>query len=187
MNFLLQPQRHQIALWLNTLPIKQQINAFTCSTRVRDVVCTNVYALPIIQWIHILGVAVICGSILLISLRMMGLLKFYPSLADMARRLLPWTWFAIVVNVITGVIMVIDRPTRALDSISFFFSMIFLVLATILSIYFAITLRRNPLYWESSRSRQTWARVLGTASALLWVGVIVGDRLIVYTQQRGPF
>jgi uncharacterized protein DUF6644 len=178
MNFLLQPQRHQVALWLNSLPIKQQINAFTRS---------SVYALPIIQWIHILMVAVICGSILLISLRMMGLLKFYPSLSDMARRLLPWTWFAIVVNVITGVIMVIDRPTRALDSISFFFSMTFLVLATILSIYFAITLRRDPLYWESSRSRQTWARVLGTVSALLWVGVIVGDRLIVYTQQRGPF
>jgi hypothetical protein len=166
---------HQLGLWLNTLPIKPSINAFTRS---------SVYALPIIQWIHILGVAVICGSIMLISLRMMGFLKFYPSLADMARRLLPWTWLAIVVNVITGAIMVIDRPTRATDSLTFPYSMIFLILATILAVYFALSLRRDPLYWESSRSRQTWARVLGAVSVLLWVGVIVGDRLIVYA--RGP-
>jgi hypothetical protein len=166
---------HQFGLWLNTLPIKQSINAFTRS---------NLYALPLIQWIHILGVAVICGSIMLISLRMIGLLSFSPSLADMARRLLPWTWLAIVVNVITGAIMVIDRPTRATDSLTFPYSMLFLIIATVLSILFAITLRRDPLFWESSGTRRTWARILGTVSALLWVGVIVGDRLIVYA--KGP-
>jgi hypothetical protein len=80
--------------------------------------------------------------------------------------------------------MVIDRPTRATDSLTFPYSMIFLILATILAVYFALSLRRDPLYWESSRSRQTWARVLGTVSVLLWVGVIIGDRLIVYA--RGP-
>jgi hypothetical protein len=166
---------HQCGLWLNTLPIKQQINAFTRS---------SVYALPIIQWIHILGVAVICGSIILISLRMMGFLSFSPPLADLARRLLPWTWFAIVVNVVTGAIMLIDRPTRTTDSLTWPYSMTFLIIATILSIYFAITLRIDPQYWERSTTRRTTARILGAVSALLWVGVIIGDRLIVYA--KGP-
>jgi hypothetical protein len=166
---------HQFGLWLNTLPIKQPINAFTRN---------NLYALPLIQWIHIVGVAVICGSIIMISLRMTGLLRFSPPLAEMAKRLLPWAWLAIVVNVITGAIMVIDRPTRATDSLTFPYSMLFLIIATILTIYFAITLRRDPLYWENSTARRTWARVLGVVSALLWVGVIVGDRLIVYA--KGP-
>ena len=175
---------HEFGLWLNTLPIKQQINAFTCSVRVKGVDCTNVYALPLIQWIHILGVAVICGSIMMIGLRMMGLLRFSPPLADMARRLLPWAWLAIVVNVITGVIMLIDRSTRTTDSLTWPYSILFLIVATALSIYFAITLRIDPEYWEKSTARRTWARVLGAATVLLWIGVIVGDRLIVYA--KGP-
>ena len=166
---------HQFGLWMNTLPIRAWLNSISR---------TQIYAIPLIQWIHILGVALICGSVVLIGLRMMGFLKFSPPLADMARRLLPWTWFAIVVNVITGVIMVLDRPTRATDSLTFPYSMIFLIVATILSIYFAITLRRDPDYWERSGSRRGTARLLGALSTLLWIGVIFGDRLIFYA--KGP-
>ena len=163
---------HDFALWLNTLSIKPSINAFTAA---------SIYSLPLIQWIHILGSALICGTVILIGLRMMGLLSFSPPLAQMARRLLPWTWLAIVVNVITGVVMVLDRPTRALDSFTFPYSVLFVLVGTILSIYFAITLRGDPGYWDKPGGRRTASRVLGTLTVLLWMGVIVGDRLIVYT------
>jgi hypothetical protein len=170
---------HELALWLNTTPFRRWLN---------DITNNQLYALPLIQWIHIMGIAVICGSIVLISLRMMGLLRFSSPLADMARRLLPWTWTAIVVNIATGLIMVVDRPTRALDSGSFPYKILFLIFATALSIYFAITLRADPQYWEKTGMRRSVARVLGALSVLLWVGVIIGGRWIFYSAPpRGTF
>jgi hypothetical protein len=163
---------HDVALWLNTLPLKAAVNRFTAA---------SIYSLPLIQWIHILGTALICGTVILIGLRMMGFLSFSPSLAEMSHRLLPWAWGAIVVNIVTGVIMVIDRPTRALDSYTFPYSVLFLIVGTVLSIYFAVAVRRDPTRWDRPGGHQTAARVLGTLTVLLWAGVIVGDRLIVYT------
>jgi hypothetical protein len=163
---------HDLALWLNTVPIRKPVNAFTAA---------SIYTLPLIQWIHILGSALICGTVIMIGLRMMGLFSFSPPLADLSRRLLPWAWLAIVINIITGMVMVIDRPTRALDSFTFPYSVLFVIVGTVLSIYFAITLRIDPGYWDRPGGRRTASRVLGTLTVLLWVGVIVGDRLIVYT------
>jgi hypothetical protein len=164
---------HDLAIWLNTTPFRRWVNGITAG---------NLYALPLIQWVHIMGIAVICGSVVLISLRMMGFLRFSPPLADMARRLLPWTWLAIVLNVLTGIFMVVDRPTRGLDAISFPFKILFLLFATVLSIYFAITLWRDREYWDKSGTRRVVARALGTVSFLLWIGVIIGGRWIFYSR-----
>ncbi len=163
---------HDLALWLNGTDIKKSVNVITAA---------NVYYLPLIQWVHIICIAIICGSIIMISLRMMGLLRWSP-LADMTRRLLPWTWLAVFLNVVTGIFMVIDRPTRALDSGAFPFKILFLIVGTALSIYFALTLRSDPDYWEKSGFRRSAARVLGLVSLLLWVGVIVGGRWIFYSR-----
>jgi hypothetical protein len=164
---------HEFALWLNTIPFRRWLTAITQN---------NLYALPLIQWVHIIGASVICGSVVMMSLRMMGLLRFSPPLADMARRLLPWTWGAIAVNVATGIIMVIDRPTRALDATSFPYKMLFLIVATLLSIYFAITLRRDPEYWEKSARHRAMARVVGALSVVLWLGIIIAGRWIFYSR-----
>jgi hypothetical protein len=164
---------HDLALWLNTTPARRWLNGITQN---------DLYALPLIQWVHIIGVSIICGSVILMSLRMMGLLRFSPPLADMARRLLPWTWGAIAVNVITGIIMVIDRPARALDAASFPYKILFLIVATILSVYFAVTLRRDPEYWEKSARHRAMARAMGALSVLLWVGIIIAGRWIFYSR-----
>jgi hypothetical protein len=164
---------HDLALWLNGTPFRRWVNGITAG---------NLYTLPLIQWVHIIGVATICGSVVLMSLRMMGLLKFSPPLADMARRLLPWTWTAIVVNVATGIIMVVDRPTRALDAGSFPYKILFLIVATALSVYFAVTLRRDPDYWDKSAQHRATARVVGAVSVLLWVGIIIAGRWIFYSR-----
>jgi hypothetical protein len=164
---------HDLALWLNTTPFRRWLNGITQN---------DLYALPLIQWVHIIGVSVICGSIVLISLRMMGFLKFSPPLAELSRRLLPWTWVAIVTNISTGIIMVVDRPARALDAGSFPYKILFLVFATALSIYFAITLRRDPAYWEKSGRSRFAARALGAVSVLLWIGVIIAGRWIFYSR-----
>jgi hypothetical protein len=100
----------------------------------------------------------------------------------MARRLLPWTWVAIAVNVVTGVFMVIDRPARALNGLTFPYKMIFIVVATALAAWFAVALRGDPDYWDRTPGRRSSARVLGAVTVLLWIGVIVAGRWIFYAR-----
>jgi hypothetical protein len=164
---------HDLVLWLNQSPMRRWLNSIST---------TNLYAIPLVQWVHIMGIAVIVGSVVLMSLRMMGLLRFSPPLADMARRLLPWTWAAIAVNITTGILMVVDRPGRGIDNVAFPYKMMFLIFATVLSIFFAISLRRDPDYWEKSPRRRAAARAVGLVSVLLWVGVIVAGRWLFYSR-----
>src|SRR5690606_4453939 len=125
------------AIWLNQADIHFWA---------RDITRAQPFTIPVLQWFHLLAVGAIIGTMGLMSLRMMGVAEFTPPLSTMAR-FLPWTWVAIAVNVATGAFMVADRPTRALDGLSFSYKMIFLILATVLSVVFAVTLSRDPLYF----------------------------------------
>jgi hypothetical protein len=100
----------------------------------------------------------------------------------MARRLLPWTWVAIAVNVVTGVFMVIDRPARALNGLTFPYKMIFIVVATALAVWLSVALRGDPDYWDRTPGRRSSARVFGAVTVLLWIGVIVAGRWIFYAR-----
>ncbi len=164
---------HEFAVWLTRTPARAWVHGIFTGAE---------YSMPVVQWIHILGICTIVGTVGFISLRMMGLFTFSPPLADMARRMLPWAWIAIATNVTTGTFMVIDRPTRSFDSTSFPYKILFLIVGTALTITFAVTLRRDPNYWERTAARQTTARIIGALSLFLWIGVIAAGRWIYYAK-----
>ena len=67
---------------------------------------------PIIQSVHILGIAVVMGSIVMLDLRILGLAVPAQQLPEMARRLMPWLWCALASNLFSGSFFVFARPLR---------------------------------------------------------------------------
>jgi Family of unknown function (DUF6644) len=165
---------YQFASWLDTTPIHAWARSITAGT--------DEVALLAVQVTHVLTVCVIAGSAGIFSLRMMGVIAAGQPLAVVARRLLPWAWGAITLQILTGGFMVLDRPERAMDSLTFPYKMGFLILAIALTAAFGITLRRDPHYWDEDGNHRLAARVLGALSLLLWIGVIFGGRWIAYEQ-----
>ena len=53
---------------------------------------------PIAQSFHILGIATVVGSIVMVDLKFLGLALPGQNVSEMIRRLLPWTWCALGVN-----------------------------------------------------------------------------------------
>jgi hypothetical protein len=163
---------HQFAGWINTTALHAWARSITAGTEDK--------ALLAVQITHVLTVCALAGSIGILSLRMTGVLGTSQPLATMARRLLPWTWGAIVVQVLTGGFMILDRPERAFDSLTFPYKMGFLLAAIVVTAVFGLTLRADPGYWDKSGNRRLAARVLGGVSLVLWIGVIFAGRWIAY-------
>ncbi len=67
---------------------------------------------PIIQSVHILGIAVVMGSIVMLDLRILGLAVPSQQLPEMANRLMPWLWWALASNLLSGSFFVFARPLR---------------------------------------------------------------------------
>src|SRR5215471_4635999 len=84
-------------------------------TTVRD----TVWAFPLIETFHLLALAVLLGSVLIVNLRVFGLGKQYSAAAQMARQLEPWMLWSIVVLIATGIPMAFSEPMKCFESYSF--------------------------------------------------------------------
>jgi uncharacterized membrane protein SirB2 len=88
---------------------------------------------PMVQTIHLLGIAAMMGSIVLISLRSLGLATPSQEPSEMAVRLAPWFWSALPILFLSGVVFVIARPERYFANAVFGYKFAMLVPAIVLA------------------------------------------------------
>lgn len=136
---------------------------------------------PIIQTVHILGIAVVMGSVVLLNLRLLGLAVPSQSISDLTARTLPWFWIALVSNFASGAFFVFGRPNRYFNNPVFASKLAFLIPAIALALFFYLMHRRHPGYWEQA-SRRWQARGLAIVSLGLWIMVIMAGRWIAYLE-----
>lgn len=136
---------------------------------------------PIIQTVHILGIAVVMGTAVLLSLRILGLAIPSQNLTELTRRCMPWFWLALLSNFISGAFFVLGRPARYFNNPVFTTKMSLLLPAILLMLAFYILHRRHPGYWE--RPDKQWpARTIAVAVIALFILVSVCGRWIAYLE-----
>lgn len=136
---------------------------------------------PIVQSFHIFGIAVVMASIVMVDLRFLGLAVPSQNISEMARRLLPWMWWALLLNATTGSVFVIARPLRYLYNPIFAWKFTFLILALALAFVVHRLSLRESLYWECSFRRRISGQLIAAVSLLLWIGVMMAGRWIAYS------
>ncbi len=136
---------------------------------------------PISQALHIMGIAVVMGSVVMVDLRLLGLAVPSQSVSEMIGRLMPWTWCALSLNLITGLLFVVARPGRYFFNPVFGIKFALLVPAVLLALVIHRLSFREPGYWEGSSVRLISARVIAVVSLALWVGVVLSGRWIAYS------
>lgn len=136
---------------------------------------------PIVQTFHIIGIGVVVGSILMINLRFLGIAVRSQNLTEMIDRLMPWLWSALAVNAASGLVFVVARPIRYFYNPVFAYKVAFLIPAVTLAFVVHRLSRREPGFWERSRTRLNAGRAIAAASLVLWVGVILAGRWIAYS------
>ena len=136
---------------------------------------------PIVQAFHICGIAVVMASVVMVDLRFLGLAVPSQNVSEMVRRLMPWTWWALLLNASTGSVFVIARPLRYFYNPIFAWKLTFLVPAVALAVIVHRLSLRESGYWESSLGRRIAGRLVAGVSLLLWIGVVLAGRWIAYS------
>ena len=135
---------------------------------------------PIIQTVHLLGITAIMGSVVMIDLKVLGLAIPSQSTPDVIRRLMPWTWCALPILAVSGLVFVFARPQRYFVNPVFGTKFALLVPALILAAALQVMSARNPGLWKEPGAARVSARAIAAVSLLLWIGVVLAGRWVAY-------
>jgi uncharacterized membrane protein len=152
------------------------------STSLSHAIQTAGWIIPALQTIHILGIAVLFFSAVIVDLRLWGVLQRDVALRDVARRFLPVIWPTVLVLLLTGSFLIIGEPRRSLLNSTFYLKMTLLAFALLLTIALQWSLSAVPEFWQKDRGRRIAARFAATLSILAWCSIIFAGRWIAYTQ-----
>jgi uncharacterized membrane protein len=111
----------------------RDFSRWLAATPLSHAIQTNGWVIPMLQTIHILAVAVVFSSAILVNLRLWRLLQRDVAVSDIARRFLPVIWPVLLILLLTGSLLIIGEPRRALLNTTFYFKMTLLVVALVLT------------------------------------------------------
>lgn len=139
-------------------------------TAIRD----SRWLFPVIEAVHLLGLAMMGGLVLLVDMRLMGLAMPRKPVAALAREIQPWLIGALSVMLITGLLLYTSEPLKLYYNPAFWMKMSFLTSA----IVYTFTVRRAVLAADETRVGPVWGKLVALVSIALWAGVGVGGRAI---------
>jgi uncharacterized membrane protein len=131
-------------------------------------------AYPFVSALHILGIALLIGPIVLVDLRLMGLLR--ASLSPMATTLLVRTaMIGFAIAIVTGVALFSVQALKYAHNPIFQMKLALIVLAGANALALRLSGRGIASELETPRRR-----IFGAASLLLWLGVLFAGRWIAF-------
>ena len=147
----------------------------------------NAWAIPAIQSIHIVGIALVMGSVLLIDLRILGWAGMDQTLRQTTRRFGPWLTGSLWLLLATGILMVVGEPVRELITFSFWLKMALVAIGALVAAIFQWALRRHDEPWGDTLVHRPSIKTLAIVTFLIWVCIIVLGRLIAYDHVWGAW
>jgi hypothetical protein len=154
---------------MSLLPLFQWL----AGTRLSTAMAASKWAFAIVEMVHLLGLAVLGGTVLMVDLRLLGLRLRRRPVDEVARELSPFSVASLIVLVISGVFLVIDGPLRYYGNAAFRLKMLLLAAA----ITFSLTAHRRVVL-SGSNLVTTQARVTAVVSLALWLSVGLAGRAI---------
>jgi hypothetical protein len=143
---------------------------------------TSLKAIPVIEAVHVMAIAIVFGTILIVDLRLLGFPSTRRPFTRVSRELLGWTWFAFTVALVTGALMFVADAVQYYNNTPFRLKMLAIVVAGVnVAIFHGIT-ERGVAAWNEDAPTPAGARAAGALSILLWVTVIFLGRWVGFTQ-----
>jgi hypothetical protein len=140
----------------------------------------SLWLYPIVEIVHLLGLALLFGSIVVLDLRLLGLSKSI-SVRKISTHVLPWTAASFVLIVPSGLAMFVAHASDFIGSPVFQLKMGLLFAAGINAAVLHAGVFRGAAAWDTNATPPGAARLAGALSILLWIGVIACGRLLAYT------
>jgi hypothetical protein len=145
------------------------------STWVRE--SPSLLAFPTIIALHAIGMGLLVGANAAMDFRVLGFASGIPI--SSLERLVPVMRFGFWLNAISGLLLLLAYPTKALTN-PVFYTKIFLIASAMVD---ALLLRKELLqrFNIADTFVSNRGKVLAIASLFMWAGAVVAGRLLAYT------
>jgi hypothetical protein len=140
----------------------------------------SVWAYPIIESLHTIGVAVFLGLLLVWDLRLLGVMFTRVAVTEVWSRLIPWITVGAVFMIGTGLALFWAKPVYSWGHVFFRIKVAALVLALANAAAFHVGIERRVVDWDLAPTPPAAARAAGVVSIALWAVIVVAGRLIGY-------
>jgi hypothetical protein len=136
---------------------------------VGDFMRSSQVVFPIFEIIHLIGLALFVGTLLLTDLGLLGIALRRQPIHQAAAALAPWTWTGFAILLLTGPFMFIAQAAKWHDNPVFWIKMLLLTIATV----FQWSVRRKI-------TRPAPAKLIGAVSLVLWVSIALSSKMMEY-------
>jgi hypothetical protein len=138
----------------------------------------SVWAWPVLESLHFMGMAVLIGTIGLFDLRLLGFARGVPYAA--LHRLIPLGIAAYTLNVVTGLCFLSGTPDQYLFNAAFRFKVTFMAVAGLNVLFFYTRVFRRLQQLAPDTPPPIGARIAGAVSLTMWIGVMSAGRLLTF-------
>lgn len=147
------------------------------NTALGEAIRDSRWLFPAIESLHLLGLAVIGGAVLLVSLRMLGFGIQRQATAQLWRDAWPWLVGSLAVMLSSGMLLFTSEAIKLYYHEAFWVKMVSLLLAML----YTFTVMRKVALADPGRVRPLWGKVAALISILLWSTVGVCGRWIGFS------
>ena len=135
----------------------------------------SVWAFAVIESVHLLGLCLLGGALLIVDLRLMGYGLRHQSIRQVAAAARPWLLAGIAIMVLTGVPLMLSEAIKTYYNTAFWVKIITLPFALL----FTFTLRARVVRKASIADSIT--RLTAFVSVSLWITVAAAGRWIGFS------
>jgi hypothetical protein len=133
---------------------------------------------PLIEAVHLLGLALSVGLLLIVDLRLLGLVLPTVPAATVHHQLRRWILVGFTLTFASGALLFWAEAGQAIVNYAFIAHAIFILLGIANAAYFEVRLAPGAAEWKDRLPAA--ARFAGAASLSAWLLVVVSGRLIPY-------
>jgi len=137
----------------------------------------SAWLFPVIEAVHLIGLGIIAGAVLVVDLRLLGVGLGRQPVAQLSEGAEPWLLGSLMVMFATGIPMFLSEAIKCYYSFAFWVKMTSLFLA----IVFTFTFRRRVSRMDLISTRPLLGRLTALVSLGLWSGVGWGGRWIGFS------
>jgi hypothetical protein len=167
-----------LAAVLAATSLDESLILFLKATALSHWVVDTPWVWPICEMLHFMGLALLIGIIGPLDLRLLGFMKSVPISA--LKSLVPWAVAGFVINLVTGVMFLTATPEQYLRNLSWWFKVLFLVIAGVNVLLFETTQKSRMLAMGPGDDTPAVFKVIGGVSLASWLMVLYWGRMLPF-------
>ncbi|HTQ98429.1 MAG TPA: DUF6644 family protein [Candidatus Acidoferrum sp.] len=144
----------------------------------------SVYVYPIVEGLHLVGLAFSVGLILFVDSRLVGLMFTQVPIQQVMRPLRPWLLGGFLVTFATGISLFVAEAAKTVNLGVFQFKLVLIALAGVNALWFEFKWGRKVAEWQNLEVTPAVVRFAGWTSLTLWTLVVICGRMIPYLNYK---